>query len=187
MPAAQGKFRASERDLLLSTVTKVGKSTGRNLRFLHLRARYALTQICGHIPHVRMRFPFSFCYRIVSAPVPLPLIITPNNASVSTVEKMSGSGARGIDDSSYAAKTTVSCERVVYGVKLKTRHSVRGFLNRRFKWRFWLLLPPGAKVTRPGGRNSPKRAVGDAGPYEWVQEAVALRRIINYVYQQKRY
>ena len=27
-------------DLLLSTVTKVGKSTGRNLRFLHLRARY---------------------------------------------------------------------------------------------------------------------------------------------------
>ena len=69
--------------------------------------------------------------------MPLPLIITPNNASVSTVEKMSGSGARGIDDSSYAAKTTVSCERVVYGVKLKTRHSVRGFLNRRFKQRFW--------------------------------------------------
>ena len=128
---------APRSDLLLSTVTKVGKSTGRNLRFLHLRARYALTQICGHIPHVRMRFPFSFCYRIVSAPAPLPLIITPNNASVSTVEKMSGSGARGIDDSSYAAKTTVSCERVVYGVKLKTRHSVRGFLNRRFKWRFW--------------------------------------------------
>ena len=117
--------------------------------------------------------------------MPLPLIITPNNASVSTVEKMSGSGARGIDDSSYAAKTTVSCERVVYGVKLKTRHSVRGFLNRRFKWRFWLLLPPRAKVTRPGGRNSPKRAVGDAGPYEWVQEAVALRRI-NITFTNKR-
>ena len=27
-------------DLLLSTVIKVGKSTERNLRFLHLRARY---------------------------------------------------------------------------------------------------------------------------------------------------
>ena len=35
---------ALRRDLLLSTVTKVGKNTGRNLRFLYLPARYAL---CG--------------------------------------------------------------------------------------------------------------------------------------------
>ena len=157
----------------MATVPKVGKSTGRNLRFLHLRARYALTQICGHIPHVRMRFSFSFCYRIVSAPVPLPLIFSTVETEALFGVMISGSGARGIDDSSYAAKTTVSCERVVYGVKLKTRHSVRGFLNRRFKWRFWLLLPPGAKVTRPGARNSPKRAVGDAGPYGWKQETTA--------------
>ena len=81
----------------------------------------------------------------------------------------------------------MSRERVANGGKLREKHSVRGFLNRRFKWRFWLLLPPRAKVTRAGARNSQKRAVGDAGPYEWVQEAVALRRIINYVYQQKRY
>ena len=33
---------APRSDLLLSTVTKVGKSTGRNLRFLHLPARYTL-------------------------------------------------------------------------------------------------------------------------------------------------
>ena len=32
-------------DLLLSTVTKVGKNTGRNLRFLHLRARYNVYKI----------------------------------------------------------------------------------------------------------------------------------------------
>ena len=32
-------------DLLLSTVTKVGKNTGRNLRFLHLRARYILCEL----------------------------------------------------------------------------------------------------------------------------------------------
>ena len=35
-------FRAPGRDLLLSTVTKVGKSTGRNQRFLHFLARYGL-------------------------------------------------------------------------------------------------------------------------------------------------
>ena len=40
----QGNF-ALRRDLLLSTVTKVGKNTGRNLRFLHLRARYILCEL----------------------------------------------------------------------------------------------------------------------------------------------
>ena len=39
------EYFALRRDLLLSTVTKVGKSTGRNLRFLHLPARYALYEI----------------------------------------------------------------------------------------------------------------------------------------------
>ena len=34
-------------------------------------------------------------------------------------------------------------------------HSVGGFLNRRFKWRFWVLLPPRAKVPRAGARNIP--------------------------------
>ena len=37
----EGMFRGSDRDLLLATVPKVGKSTGRNQRFLHLLARYA--------------------------------------------------------------------------------------------------------------------------------------------------
>ena len=32
-----------------------------------------------------------------------------------------------------------------------------GFLDRRSKWRFWLLLPPGAKVARAGARNFPRR------------------------------
>ena len=32
----EGMFRGSDRDLLLATVPKVGKSTGRNQRFLHL-------------------------------------------------------------------------------------------------------------------------------------------------------
>ena len=40
----QGNF-ALRRDLLLSTVTKAGKNTGRNLRFLHFRARYNMYKI----------------------------------------------------------------------------------------------------------------------------------------------
>ena len=39
MEISMGSF-APRSDLLLSTVTKVGKNTGRNLRFLHFRARY---------------------------------------------------------------------------------------------------------------------------------------------------
>ena len=41
------EFRPLGDDLLLSTVTKVGKNTGRNLRFLHLRARYTAYRIVG--------------------------------------------------------------------------------------------------------------------------------------------
>ena len=41
MEISMGSF-APRSDLLLSTVTKIGKSTGRNLRFLHLPARYTL-------------------------------------------------------------------------------------------------------------------------------------------------
>ena len=31
----------------------------------------------------------------------------------------------------------------------------KGFSNRRFERRFWVLLPPGAKVPRAGARNVP--------------------------------
>ena len=40
----QGNF-ALRHGLLLSTVTKAGKNTGRNLRFLHFRARYNVYKI----------------------------------------------------------------------------------------------------------------------------------------------
>ena len=77
----QGNF-ALRRDLLLSTVTKVGKNTGRNLRFLHL-------------------------------PAPLPLMPTPNNASVSTVAPYERQRRKKKVDSSYATITTVFCKHVV--------------------------------------------------------------------------
>ena len=57
--------------------------------------------------------------RIVSAPAPLPLMPTPNSALVPTVENVSGSGARGADDSSYVTITTGFCERAVKGIRVK--------------------------------------------------------------------
>ena len=80
-------------DLLLSTVTKVGKNAGRNLRFLHLPARYNAHEADNAYHTFTQDFLFCTVNRIVSAPAPLPLTRITNNAVGSTVEKMSGSGA----------------------------------------------------------------------------------------------
>ena len=93
MEISMGSF-APRSDLLLSTVTKVGKSTGRNLRFLHFRARYALLNFDIMFRTFARIFLFRFVKRIVSASAPLPLMLAPNNALVSIVATMSGSGAR---------------------------------------------------------------------------------------------
>ena len=81
------------RDLLLSTVTKVGKSTGRNLRFLHLPARYALCESVCFYHTITRDFHFRPVKRIVSAPAPLPLMPTPDSTVFSTVAPASGSDA----------------------------------------------------------------------------------------------
>ena len=52
---------------------------------------------------------------------------TPNNAFGSTVENVSGSGARKADDASYAMITTISCDRVVKGRKFVTEIACRKF------------------------------------------------------------
>ena len=91
---------------------KVGKSARRNLRFLHFRARYALCCFVRFYRTFTLDFLFRFHKRIVTASAPLPLMPTPNNASVATVEEVSGSGAKGIGDASYVTTTTVYCERV---------------------------------------------------------------------------
>ena len=98
---------------LNAPTAKVGKSARRNLRFLHFRARYTLYGIVGACRTFTQDFLFRFDKRIVSASVPLPLMPTPDNASVSTVENVSGSGAKGTDDASYVTTTTVYCEHVV--------------------------------------------------------------------------
>ena len=51
-------------------------------------------QDCDCVPHVYAILPFSFRKRIVSAPAPLPLTGAPNSSLCSTVEVVSGSGAR---------------------------------------------------------------------------------------------
>ena len=65
---------------------------------------------------------------------------TPNNAFGSTVENVSGSGARGADDSSYVTISTVFCERVGYGIKFeggtacrKSRNLGQAILDFKFK------------------------------------------------------
>ncbi len=155
MPAAQGKFRASERDLLLSTVTKVGKSTGRNLRFLHLRRAIPCTRAAVLTTRPRGTSFFRAVKRIVSAPAPLPLIPITNNTICSTVDNVSGSGARGTGDASYATISTVFCNRVVKGHKFVMRVARRKSRNLGFWLSFWSLLGQRPKVTRPGGRNTP--------------------------------
>ena len=87
--------------------------------------------------------------RFLHLPAPLPLMPTPNSALAPTVENVSGSDARGADDSSYVTITTGFCERAVKGIKYERRHSVGGFLNRRFKLSFWVLLGQRPKVPRP--------------------------------------
>ena len=89
----RGSF-APRRDLLLSIVTKVGKSTGRNLRFPHLRARYTRLNFDIMFRTFTRSFLFRFVKRIASASAPLPLMPMTNNASASTVDTVSGSGAR---------------------------------------------------------------------------------------------
>ena len=89
------------------------KRAGRNQRFLHFLARYNVYKFVVAYHTFTRNFPCRAVTRIVSASAPLPLIPTPNNASVSTVENVSGSGARGTDDASYVTTTTVFCERVV--------------------------------------------------------------------------
>ena len=92
---------------------KVGKSARRNLRFLHFRARYILCGLVIAYHTFTQGFLLRLDKRIVSAPAPLPLIPTPNNAISSTVDNVSGSGARRIGDASYATITTISRERVL--------------------------------------------------------------------------
>ena len=110
---------------------------------------------CDCIPHVHVKFPFSLRCRIVSAPAPLPLIPTPNNAFGSTVENVSGSGARGADDSSYVTISTVFCERVGYGIKFEGGTACRKSRNPGFWLSFWVLLGQRPKVPRPRRDETP--------------------------------
>ena len=149
----------------MSTVTKVGKNTGRNLRFLHLRARSGVQKLATAYRTFTGDFLFRGVKRIVSAPAPLPLMPISNSTTASTVAKMNGSGAGRTDDTSYATITTISPERVVKGHKFAMQDSVRGNLNRRFKLPFWVLLGQRPNVPRPRGDETPSALERETLPY----------------------
>ena len=67
---------------------------------------------------------------------------------------MSGSGAKG-KSVRHTARHGICSVNAWYRVSKSEVYSVGGFLNRRFKWRFWVLLPPRARVPRAGARNTP--------------------------------
>ena len=154
------EYFALRRDLLLPTVAKVGKSTGRNLRFLHLPARYAWYRIENAYHTITGNYLFRVVKRIVSSPVSLPLASTPNNAPASTVDDISGSGARRTDDTSYGTITTVFRERVVNGGKFVIGTACRKSRNLVFWLSFWSLLGQRPKVTRARRHGIPSLAPG---------------------------
>ena len=149
-----GSF-APRRDLLLPIAAKVGKSARRNLRFLHLRARYRAYRFVTACHTFTQNFLFRFVKRIAFAPAPLPLMPTPNNAFGSTVENVSGSGARGADDSSYVTISTVFCERVGYGIKFEGGTACRKSRHLGFWLSFWVFLGQRPKVPRPRRDETP--------------------------------
>ena len=87
------------------------------------------TQNCECVPRVCVRFSSSFRYRIVSAPAPLPLMPTPNNASGSTVAPHERQRRKTKVNSSYAAITAVLRNRAAKGHKFTTQNSVQEVLK----------------------------------------------------------
>ena len=79
---------------------------------------------------------------------------TPNNASTSTVAAHERQRRKRKVSSSYGTTWNLFCDRVVR-VPQSERHSVGGFSNRRFEWRFCLLLALLPKVGRSAERNIP--------------------------------
>ena len=144
-----GECFAPRRDLLLPTVAKVGKSTGKNLRFLHLRARYRAYRFVTACHTFTQNFLFRFVKRIAFAPAPLPLMPTPNNASVSTVAPYERQRRKKKVDASYITISTMYCERVVYGIKFVKGTACRKSRNLGFWLSFWVLLGQWPKVLRP--------------------------------------
>ena len=67
------RYFALRRDLLLPIAAKVGKNARRNLRFLHLWARYTLCEFVSFYHTFTQAFLFRIVKRIISAPAPLPL------------------------------------------------------------------------------------------------------------------
>ena len=141
---------------------------------------------CRCVPHVRVRLPFSFCYRIVSAPAPLPLTgtekillhppcgamwasrptkfyrwlavgrgaLTPPPYSAGSPTVAPHERQRRKMDRRYVIRSEKNHAPQTRGRRwqMRNRNSAGGFLNRRFKLSFWVLLGQRPKVPRAGAR-----------------------------------
>ena len=94
-------------------MAKVGKSTGRNLRFLHFRARYTLYQIVSSYHTFTQNFLFLLRQKDC-------LCISAAAADANNEQRFSGyrrsyerQRRKTQVDSSYVAKTDMFCDRVV--------------------------------------------------------------------------
>ncbi len=107
------------------------------------------------LPHVHAKLSFSDRHRIASAPAPLPLTPAPNNAFASTAATHERQRRKKKVNASHTAMTANFRKREIKGHKVTPQNSVRGFLNRRFKLSFWVLLGQRPKVPRPRGDEIP--------------------------------
>ena len=140
-------FRAPGRDLLLSTVTKVGKSTGRNQRFLHFLTRYELRKLDSASRTFAQIFLCRSGTGLSQQQRRCRWLVLRTAIQLLPSHRMSGSGVGG-KSVRHTARYGICSVNAWYMVSKSESHSVGGFLNRRFKWRFWVLLPPWAKVPR---------------------------------------
>ena len=138
-----------------------GKRTPAKTTFLHFLSALYSSKRHSCIPRVRMRFSYSIHHRIVYAPAPLPLMPTLNNALNSAVAPHERQRRK--MDRRYVIRSEKNHAPRTRGRRwqIRNRNSVRGFLNRRFKWRFWLLLPPRAKVTRGRSHETPRFPIAE--------------------------
>ena len=152
---------------LFPAAGKVGKRAGRNQRFLHFLARY-IAQEYGALYHT---FTQIFLCRsdkgLSQQQRRCRWLVRRTTLSVLPLQCMSGSGARGTSVR-HTVRHGICSVNAWYMVLKSERYSVGGFLNRRFKWRFCLLLPPRAKVGRSGERNTPAAGARNT-PSPWWQ------------------
>ena len=148
-----GVFRAPARPTFGNSA-KSRQKHRKEPRFLHLLARYAV----GKGESACRTFAQIFLFRCVKGLSQQQRrcrwLVRRTTLSVLPLQRMSGSGAKG-KSVRHTARQRPCSVNAWYRISQSERYSVGGFLNRRFKQRFWVLLPLRAKVPRGRNRETP--------------------------------